>query len=485
MRLPIETPDFPIIEHLHIMRTAKPFCPAANPGVGSLWMIAMIVTPLRRIARTAGLLCLMTTASLVSAQMPTFKVRVATARTVEAPDTTTLVGTAFASRVSRVASEIAGIVDEMPVRQGDPVAKGDVLCRLNADTLRWQLAEAKSKRDALRAQYDELQAGTRKEDIEALKAALDEALADLDRWRFEVERVERLYSGSDSNAKELNDARAEYAKAKQRVAAAKAEYEKGVAGPRTFEVDKAKHDVAAQDALVGRLQLDIEKSVIRAPFSGAVVDRFVELGEWVGAGDQVVEVAELTTMLVRVDAPESSFPYLVVGDPARMLVDALDRSFEGKIKHVIPRATANARTVPVEIEVDNAEGLLADGMFARVVIRSGPARSVVAVPKDAIVERDGRFYVATVQPGRRGGLTGMLRPVTVGVGTADWIAITSGTVAPGTTVIVRGTERMAPFPMPVEVVDELGRTVERPPVNTKEGQPAEPKHPAGHRREGA
>jgi len=245
--------------------------------------------------------------SLVSAQMPTFKVRVGTARTVEAPDTTTLVGTAYAARLSRVASAIAGIVDEMPVRQGDRVETGDVLCRLNADTLRWQLVEAKSKRDALRARYDELRAGTRKEDIEALRAALDEARADFDRWRFEVERVERLYSGSDSNAKELNDARAEYAIAEQRVAAAKAEYEKGVAGPRPFEVDKAKHDVSAQDALVKRLERDIEKSVIHAPFSGSIVDRFVELGEWVGAGDQVVEVAELTTMLVRVDAPESAF----------------------------------------------------------------------------------------------------------------------------------------------------------------------------------
>lgn len=444
-------------------------------------MTAMIVTPLSRAARTLCVLCL---APLASAQMPTFKVSVAPVRTVEAPDTTTLVGTVYAARVSRVASEIAGIVDEMPARQGDRVERGDVLCRLNADALKWELTEAQSRRDALRAFHEELLAGTRKEDLDVLKATLDEAVANLDRWRFELDRVERLYAVSDSNTKELTDAQAEQAMARHRVAAARAEYEKGVAGPRTFELARASQDLAAQDAVVKRLERNVEKSVLRAPFAGAVVERFVELGEWVGAGDQVVELTELTTMLVRVDAAESSYPYLVVGDSARIFVDALDRSFEGRIKHIIPRAAQYARTVPVEIEVDNAEGLLADGMFARATIRSGPTRTVVAVPKDAIVERGGTIYIATVQPGRHG-MTGMLRPITVGVASEDWIAVTSGNLEPGTTVIVRGTELMAPFPMPVEVVDEFGRTVERQGADHEAAPTHESPRPPHPDREGA
>jgi HlyD family secretion protein len=394
--------------------------------------------------------------------MGPLKVSVAAARKVEAPNTVTLVGTVRASRVSRIASDVEGLVDEMTVREGDNVKKGDAICRLNADTIRWSLEEARAKRNALRAIHEELVAGTRREDLDALAAAVAEAQADLDRWKFEVHRVEGLTAGSASNPKELNDAHAEFAIARERLAAAKAAYDKGVAGPRPFGIAKAEHDLAAQEALVKRLERDLEKTTLRAPFSGSVVQRFVELGEWVGSGDAVVELAELSTVLVHVDAPESAYPFLVVGDPARVMIDALKRSFEGHVKHVIPRATANARTIPVEIEVDNADGVLADGMFARAIVRSGPDRTIVAVPKDAVVERNGTFYIATVQPDAKGGMTGVLRPVTVGVGAEDWIAITSANVDPGTAVIIRGTERMAPFPIPVQIVDELGRPAALP-----------------------
>ena len=403
---------------------------------------------------------ILTLAEVVFGQMPVTKVMVGQAREIEVCATVTLVGTVTAARISRVASEVAGIADEMPVREGDLVHQGDVLCRLNTDTLQWSLAEARSKREALRAVHEELLDGTRREDLARLKAQMDEALADLDRWRFEIERVERLYSGSDSNAKELTDARAEYAIAGQRVAAAEAAYEKGVAGPRPYEISKAAHDLEAQDAIVKRLERDLEKSTLRAPFSGAIVDRFIEVGEWVDEGAEVVELAALDRVLIRVDAPESAFPHLVTGEPTRVMIDALKRSFDGRIKHVIPKAAPDARTIPVDVEVDNREGLLAGGMFARVTLRAGPVQKVVGVPKDAVVERDGVFYVATVVPGRQGGLNGLAQPVTLGAETDEWIAITSGNLEPGRTVIIRGNERMAPFPMPIEIVDELGRPVQ-------------------------
>ena len=86
---------------------------------------------------------------------------------------------------------------------------------------------------------------------------------------------------------------------------------------------------------------------------------------------------------------------------------------------------------------------------------------MVAVPKDAIVERDKIVYVAKLIPGSQGGIAGILSPVTVGAEVigphgVPYIAITSNNVQPGTQVITRGTERILPFPIPVEVVDELG-----------------------------
>ncbi len=146
------------------------------------------------------------------------------------------------------------------------------------------------------------------------------------------------------------------------------------------------------------------------------------------------------------------------GDAARIKVDALGRFFEGKIKHIMRDADRAARTYPVEIEVPNAESVLAGGMFARATIPSGEKGTVVAVPRDAVVERDGVAQIGVIMPGEQG-LTALLVNVTVGVESSGKIAVTSGNIKPGTQVVTHGTERLFPFPSPVIVVDEKGVVV--------------------------
>jgi multidrug efflux pump subunit AcrA (membrane-fusion protein) len=382
---------------------------------------------------------------------------------MEAPSTITLVGTVRPVRRSEVGSEIAGIVAEMPVRQGDQVSAGGVICKLNRDALTFLLEESKARLSMLQARHEELLAGTRTQELSRLKALWDEASAEHARWDFEMKRVEKLYEGSDSNAKELYDTRADFLRAEQRMAAARAAYDLGLEGPRKEAIAQAAYEVAEQQAVARRIESDLEKTVIRAPFAGFVVNRSVEVGEWIAAGGTVVEMIELASVLVRVDAPEAAFSYVKLGEPARLRIDALGRSFEGKIKHVIRQANLQARTFPVEIEVDNNSGLLAAGMFARVTVAAGPRERVVAIPKDALVEREGIVYAAMAMPGQQGGMMGMLVGVTVGADVEDWITITSGNIRPGTLVITRGTESILPFPMPIEIVDKTGSPVAMPP----------------------
>ena len=126
------------------------------------------------------------------------------------------------------------------------------------------------------------------------------------------------------------------------------------------------------------------------------------------------------------------------------------------------QADRTARTFPVEVEVANPEGALAGGMFAKVTVPAGAPHRTVAVPKDAVVERDGISHVGVVVPGHQGGTAGVLVPVTVGMAVGHRIAITSGNIRPGTSVITRGTERILPFPAPIEIVDEMGTPVASP-----------------------
>jgi RND family efflux transporter MFP subunit len=377
------------------------------------------------------------------------KVTVANVELRQLPATTTLVGTVEPVTRSVIGSEIAGLVEQMPVRQGDFVGQGDLICKLRADTLVYGLAEARARLESLKAQHR--------------------------RWAYELERINRLYGEQDASEKEAYETRASH--------------------------DEAQHDVTAQEAVVGRLESDLAKTAIRAPFSGFIVVRHSEVGQWIDQGGDVVEMADLSSVLVGVDLPESALPHVKVGQTASVRIEALQRRFEGRVRHVILQADPSARTFPVEVEIPNpgylawssatrhgtdnvaadsdeppgdsertrveqpavagqGDGhedagpvLLAGGMFARVTMVCGPPTMLPAVPKDAIVSREGVEYVSMVAPGREeGSLMAIPMPVTTGVDIGDWIAVTSGNLAPNMQVVTRGNESIL-FPSPIEIVE--------------------------------
>ena len=429
----------------------------------------------KKVTLTLGFLLAGLLATAAGAQPPASKVMVGQSRMVSAPVTVTAVGTVRAVRRSNIAAEVEGVVAEMPVRQGDYVEQGAVLCRLNADTLRFELAAAEARFAALEARHAELVAGTRAEQLTRLKALLDEAIAGADRWEFEMQRVEKFYKGQISNEKEYQDTESSLRQAREQKIAAQASYEEAVNGPRKEVIAQAAFEVKEQQALVNRLQTDLKKTAIRAPYAGYVLELATEVGEWVGLGGEVLELADLSTVLVEVGAPEYALPFLQLGDPARVQVDALERSFEGTVKHVIRQADPEARTFPLQIEIDNTERLLAGGMFARATFRAGTPRETVAVPQDALVEQRGIPHVGLVMPGQQGGMTALLVPVTVGLTTEGWTPITSPNVQPGMTVVTHGNERLYPFPSPILIVDEQGRPVQ---TAAPAGAPGRPNHEA-------
>lgn len=410
------------------------------------------------ILKSVAVLILLLVATSASAQPPPARVVLEAVRKVEAPVTITLVGTVVPARTSRVASELSGVVSEMHVREGDAVEQGQPLCSLNVDSLTLQLAAEEAKLLSLKSRHEELLAGTRAEDISRYKALHEESIAERNRWQFELERIEKLYSGSESNAKEISDTRASFLAAEQRMVAAKSAYDLATAGPRKETIAQAAHEVAQHQAVVDRLKSDLRKAVIRAPFTGHVVTRSVEVGEWVSAGGAVATMIELRTVLVRVDAPESALPFLVVGSKARVKVDALGQSFDGTIKHVMREADKTARTFPIEIEIRNEEEKLAAGMFARATVPAGASRSTLAIPKDAIVTSGGVDRVGLVTHGD-GGPVATLVPVTAGMSVGDWITISSDNIKEGDRVVIRGTENLMPFPTPVLIVDAQGSPV--------------------------
>jgi len=361
------------------------------------------------------LLCMAGMAEVAQGQ-PSAKVMVADVQIKKLPATSELVGTVRPNRASVISSEVAGLVADFPVREGDFVKRGALICRLNDDTLRLDLEAATSK-------------------LNSLLSRIEITEAELQRWAFEKKRIERLTREHKANDKEVADTEASYLVALN-------------------SAKEAKQKLAEQTAIVELKKADLIKTAILAPFDGYIIELYSEIGEWVSVGGEIVRIIDIKSVLVRINAPESAFPFILVGDQTPVKICALNSFFSGKIKHVIPEADERSRTFPVNIEIANTDYLLKSGMFARVTIRSGSEIESVAVPKDAVVQQDGVNRVWIVHAAGPQGKQAAPLVVTLGAEVGEWVAVTSGNISAQMKVVVRGNERLMPFPMPVQIVHE-------------------------------
>jgi RND family efflux transporter MFP subunit len=198
--------------------------------------------------------------------------------------------------------------------------------------------------------------------------------------------------------------------------------------------------VSQLEADVSRLQDELERTTVRAPFSGVVVAEHVAEGEWLSSGGAVAELVNLEDLEVTVEVPENYFGAVSAGGPARLGIASLaDLKLEGEIRAVIPKADARSRTFPVKVQILKSDTRIGVGMLATVDLPIGESSEVVIVPKDAIVSQGSEQVLFVV------GDDDTVRRVAIKLGSSQgaWVAI-EGDVQAGDRVITRGNERVFP-----------------------------------------
>ena len=140
---------------------------------------------------------------------------------------------------------------------------------------------------------------------------------------------------------------------------------------------------------------------VRSPFSGTVVDRMVEVGDYANEGQAVFRVVRLDRVKVAFDVPEQDIAALQAGRKMLFALTALPgREFEGVVRFVSSRAARESNSFAAELEADNADGTLKAGMIAQVSLARREREGAVVVPLAAIVPRKGEHYVFTVENDR-------------------------------------------------------------------------------------
>lgn len=293
--------------------------------------------------------------------------------------------------VSAVASQVAGRVDSIPVREGDRVRRGQLLAQLDARERGAQLAQAEAVLEQARQSFKEAEANLAAgvPTISGAGADIARARATLEEAELNFRRAQELVQGNAATPQQLDAARARLleAQATLRSLTANRAAVRGKVGALTAAVSNARAAVGTSEAAVRLAQVQLAQAQVLCPFDGLVVNRDLEEGEWAAPGTPVVTVEDLGHLWVRLDVEETNLGGLRLGEEARVKVLAFpDRTYRGHVIEVgaqgefavnrdVKRGRPDLRTFRVRVGLDDPSGELRPGMTAEVSLshrKEGP-----------------------------------------------------------------------------------------------------------------
>ena len=289
------------------------------------------------------------------------------------------------SKVS-ISARVAARVVELPFKEGDRVKKGEsVLVKLDSKDLEAQLraVEARSAAQAAQIEMAKSQLESGKSDISALRAELTEAERDLNRQKG-------LHASHDVSESVVDQAQTKFDQLQARLESSVHTVE---ASDKNLNV--MRHQLEAAKAEIVRATDNLSYTTIISPIDGVVTKLNVEVGELVVVGTMnnqgtvIMEVADLSTMLVKARVDETSIADLEVGQKAKVNVQAYeDQVFDGVVQSVALAATEEkdgSKNYKAEILLDTKGKQVLSGLTADVDIETRRHPGVLKIPSQAIL----------------------------------------------------------------------------------------------------
>jgi membrane fusion protein (multidrug efflux system) len=199
----------------------------------------------------------------------------------------------------------------------------------------------------------------------------------------------------------------------------------------------------------------LKKHTIRAPFHGTLGSRMVSIGDYVGIGESLVNLEDLSQVKVEFYVPQRFINRLSEGQLVRVSIDPLPHSYEGTVYLIDPTLDPETRSALVKATVPNPENVLKPGMFCTVTIVIETIENALAVPLEARVSRGEKHFLYVVEDGKA-----VMRPVQLGIFAEGSIQITDG-LNPGDRVIVGGLQKIGPG-VPVQEAGDVSDQQEIP-----------------------
>ncbi len=391
-----------------------------RPGLGRLPVVLMGIALLSAAA-------LFNRALAQQSQQQTGDQAQATAAEVVKPTRRTMVrelrmpATLMADEQVDLYAKTSGYVARIDLDIGDRVAKGDVLLEIDVPEMADEAAQAEAVLAANRAkvQAAEAKAVQAGQMVETARAQVQRYTAQYELDQINLKRKEELRQGNAIPQQALDEARSAHAIAEAQLQIAHAQ----VAGAEAqklaavADVEVANAQVLVSKANVTRLRTLMDYASIKAPFDGRITVRYVDHGTFVrsaaeGTSEPLLRVAKTDTIRVVLEIPEVDALYVRVGTEVEIDVRALGgHPFPGTVSRIAGALSPSTRSMRAEIDVHNADGRLAPGMYARVLIKLETKAQAMMVPSKALRVLGGETVVFVAADGVAGGV-----PSPVGTG---------------------------------------------------------------------
>lgn len=241
------------------------------------------------------------------------------------------IGSLYFSERGLLASEVAGVIDNVNVKEGQRVKKGELLATLNSDLLSNEILSKEGALKQARAQYEKIQK--------------------------DFSRFKTLYESESVSFKEYEDA--------------------------LFDMQAQKGNMESISYALELLKTQKRKKSIIAPYDGVILQKLLSQGEWVNAGAGVFNIAKITPLEATFEVPFAILRALKVGDSLKVRI--ANQMYNAKISAKIPLGDTKARTFPVKLAIDDPKQELIEGLEVRASFDVKSDESVLLVPRDSIL----------------------------------------------------------------------------------------------------
>lgn len=381
--------------------------------------------------------------------------------------------------------EDSGKIAQLNVKEGDLVAKGQVVAQMVNDRLQAQMDQYRAQVVKAEAALAEKKAGNRSEDVEQGRAKLQQAQSDLAQVResspAELSQVEAQLQSAQVKTKQAKLQRDRFQKLERQGAISKERWEEvdtnyktalltqrevqkrlnqtkvgrtqDIArrraavseaeqslrrlrnGSRPEEIAQAVAEVQEAKAQLTQYQVQMKNTIIRAPFAGIITRRFAQAGDFVtpttaassGEGATSTSVVELSSGLeIEAKVPEASIAKIQVGQPVQIRTDASpDRVLRGRVQLITPRAILenNITSFRVKIAIATGQQFLKPEMNVRLTIQSQPIKNARLIPLAAVMNQEqGKNTVYIAGKNNQP----ELRSISLGMTNGDRVQVVSG-----------------------------------------------------------